>query len=66
MAGSLTTYLVGITNVDPIEYKLPFERFFLNPERPSLPDIDMDYADNRREEMPYTQRENMVKIKKLR
>ncbi len=50
VAGSLTTYLVGITNVDPIEYKLPFERF-LNPERPSLPDIDMDYADNRREEM---------------
>src|SRR5574343_513885 len=50
VAGSLTTYLLGITNVDPIEYKLPFERF-LNPERPSLPDIDMDYADNRREEM---------------
>ncbi len=50
VAGSLTTYLIGITNVDPIEYKLPFERF-LNPERPSLPDIDMDYADNRREEM---------------
>ena len=36
VAGSLTTYLIGITNVDPIEYKLPFERF-LNPERPSLP-----------------------------
>jgi DNA polymerase-3 subunit alpha len=36
--------------VDPLTYKLPFERF-LNPERPSLPDIDMDYADNRREEM---------------
>ncbi|MFA7315773.1 MAG: DNA polymerase III subunit alpha [Candidatus Paceibacterota bacterium] len=50
VAGSLTTYLIGITNVDPIEYKLPFERF-LNPERPSLPDIDMDYADNRRDEM---------------
>ncbi len=50
VAGSLTTYLLGITNVDPIEYKLPFERF-LNPERPSLPDIDMDYADNRRDEM---------------
>ncbi|NCB03670.1 MAG: DNA polymerase III subunit alpha, partial [Spirochaetia bacterium] len=43
VAGSLTTYLLGITNVDPITYKLPFERF-LNPERPSLPDIDMDYA----------------------
>jgi len=50
VAGSLTTYLLGITNVDPITYKLPFERF-LNPERPSLPDIDMDYADNRRDEI---------------
>jgi DNA polymerase-3 subunit alpha len=50
VAGSLTTYLIGITNVDPLTYKLPFERF-LNPERPSLPDIDMDYADNRRGEM---------------
>ena len=50
VAGSLTTYLLGITNVDPLIYKLPFERF-LNPERPSLPDIDMDFADNRRQEM---------------
>jgi DNA polymerase III subunit alpha len=50
VAGSLTTYLLGITNVDPLEYKLPFERF-LNPERPSLPDIDMDFADNRRDEI---------------
>ncbi len=50
VAGSLTTYCVGITNVNPIEYKLPFERF-LNPERPSAPDIDMDYADDRRDEM---------------
>ncbi len=50
VAGSLTTYLIGITNVDPLTYKLPFERF-LNPERPSLPDIDMDFADNRRGEM---------------
>lgn len=50
VAGSLTTYLLGITNVDPLVYELPFERF-LNPERPSLPDIDMDYADNRRDEM---------------
>jgi len=50
VAGSLTTYLLGITNVDPIDYKIPFERF-LNPERPSLPDIDMDYADNRRDEI---------------
>ncbi len=50
VAGSLVTYLADITNVDPIEYKLPFERF-LNPERPSAPDIDMDFADNRRDEV---------------
>lgn len=50
VAGSLTTYLTGITSVNPLEYKLPFERF-LNPERPSAPDIDMDYADNRRDEI---------------
>ena len=50
VAGSLVTYLLGITNVNPLVYKLPFERF-LNPERPSAPDIDMDYADNRRDEM---------------
>lgn len=49
-AGSLVSYLNGITNVDPIAYKLPFERF-LNPERPKAPDIDMDYADSRRDEM---------------
>ncbi|KND51059.1 MAG: DNA polymerase III subunit alpha [Parcubacteria bacterium C7867-007] len=49
-AGSLVSYLTGITNVDPIAYKLPFERF-LNPERPKAPDIDMDFADNRRDEM---------------
>jgi len=50
VAGSLVTYLSHITNVNPIEYGLPFERF-LNPERPSAPDIDMDYADNRRDEV---------------
>jgi DNA polymerase-3 subunit alpha len=50
VAGSLVTYVTGITNVNPLEYKLPFERF-LNPERPSAPDIDMDYADNRRDEV---------------
>ena len=50
VAGSIVTYLAGITNVNPIEYKLPFERF-LNPERPSAPDIDMDFADNRRDEV---------------
>ncbi|MDO8594807.1 MAG: DNA polymerase III subunit alpha [bacterium] len=50
VAGSMVTYLAGITNVNPFLYKLPFERF-LNPERPSAPDIDMDFADNRRDEM---------------
>lgn len=50
VAGSLTTYLTRITNVDPLDYKLPFERF-LNPERPSAPDIDMDFADDRRDEV---------------
>jgi DNA polymerase-3 subunit alpha len=50
VAGSLATYLLGVTNVDPFEYNLPFERF-LNPDRPSLPDIDMDFADNRRDEV---------------
>lgn len=49
-AGSLVAYLVGITNVNPLYYKLPFERF-LNPERPKAPDIDMDIADNRRDDM---------------
>ncbi|MBI1999062.1 MAG: DNA polymerase III subunit alpha [Parcubacteria group bacterium] len=49
-AGSLVSYLLGITNVNPLELKLPFERF-LNPERPSAPDIDMDFADNRRDEV---------------
>ncbi len=50
VAGSLVGYLVGITNINPLEYKLPFERF-LNPDRPSAPDIDMDFADNRRDEV---------------
>jgi DNA polymerase-3 subunit alpha len=49
-AGSLVAYLIGITNVNPLFYKLPFERF-LNPERPKAPDIDMDIADDRRDEM---------------
>lgn len=49
-AGSLVSYLLGITNVNPLSHKLPFERF-LNPERPSAPDIDMDFADNRRDEV---------------
>ncbi|PCI18877.1 DNA polymerase III subunit alpha [Candidatus Wolfebacteria bacterium] len=49
-AGSIVSYLTGITNVDPLFYDLPFERF-LNPDRPSAPDVDMDFADNRRDEV---------------
>ncbi len=50
VSGSMVTFLSGITNIDPLEYEIPFERF-LNPDRPSAPDIDMDYADTRRDEM---------------
>src|SRR3989344_5371828 len=50
VAGSLVSYLTGITTVNPLDFQLPFERF-LNPDRPSAPDIDMDIADNRRDEM---------------
>jgi DNA polymerase-3 subunit alpha len=49
-AGSLVSYIMGITGVDPLKYKLPFERF-LNPERPGIPDIDLDIADNRRDDL---------------
>lgn len=49
-AGSLVSYLNYITTVDPMEFNLPFERF-LNPERPSAPDVDMDLADDRRDEL---------------
>ncbi|MFH1744658.1 MAG: DNA polymerase III subunit alpha [bacterium] len=49
-AGSLVCYLSGITNLDPIKYELLFERF-LNPERISMPDIDLDFADTRRNEV---------------
>lgn len=48
VAGSLITYLLQITKCNPLVYKLPFERF-LNPERPSAPDIDMDFADTKRD-----------------
>ncbi|MCU1679483.1 MAG: polymerase subunit alpha, partial [Amycolatopsis sp.] len=49
-AGSLVAYVLGITNLDPIPQKLLFERF-LNPERASMPDIDIDFDDRRRGEM---------------
>jgi DNA polymerase-3 subunit alpha len=48
--GSIVAYLSGITNVDPLKHNLLFERF-LNPERISMPDIDMDFADRRRDEV---------------
>jgi len=50
VSGSMVTFLAGITNINPLEYEIPFERF-LNPDRPSAPDIDMDYADDRRDEI---------------
>jgi len=49
-AGSLVSYSLGITNVDPIKYKLLFERF-LNPDRVSMPDIDIDFADRGRDKV---------------
>ncbi|UPA22584.1 DNA polymerase III subunit alpha [Candidatus Peribacteria bacterium] len=49
-AGSMVSYCLGITGVDPIPHNLLFERF-LNPERISMPDIDLDFADNRRDEV---------------
>ena len=49
-AGSLISYVIGITNLDPIKYNLLFERF-LNPERIAPPDIDLDFADHRRNEV---------------
>jgi DNA polymerase-3 subunit alpha len=49
-AGSLVAYCLGITSVDPIRYGLIFERF-LNPERISMPDMDVDFADDRRDEV---------------
>jgi len=49
-AGSIVSYALGISDVDPLFFKLPFERF-LNPMRPSPPDIDLDFADNRRDEV---------------
>ncbi|MBA9025877.1 DNA polymerase III subunit alpha [Peribacillus huizhouensis] len=49
-AGSMVAYVLSITNVDPIEHQLLFERF-LNPERVTMPDIDIDFPDNRRDEV---------------
>ncbi|KKS41141.1 MAG: polymerase III, alpha subunit protein [Candidatus Gottesmanbacteria bacterium GW2011_GWB1_43_11] len=49
-AGSVVSFILGITGLDPFYFSLPFERF-LNPERPSPPDIDLDFADDRRDEV---------------
>ncbi len=49
-AGCLASYLVDITDIDPVEYGLTFERF-LNPERIQMPDVDMDFEDTRRQEV---------------
>src|SRR5690625_695196 len=49
-AGSIVAYVLGITDVDPIKYDLLFERF-LNPERQTMPDIDIDFSDHRRDEV---------------
>lgn len=50
VSGSLISYAIGITGVNPLDFKLPFERF-LNLYRPTLPDIDVDFEDNRRDEV---------------
>jgi len=50
VAGSLVSYVLRITSINPLEHSLPFERF-LNPYRPSPPDIDLDFADDRRDEV---------------
>src|SRR2546428_756108 len=49
-AGSLVLYTLGVTDVDPLQYRLPFERF-LNPQRYTMPDIDVDFMDSRRDEV---------------
>ena len=49
-AGSLVSYVIGITDIDPIKYNLLFERF-LNPERVSMPDIDIDFDNTKRDEV---------------
>ena len=49
-AGSIVAYILGITTLDPLQHNLPFERF-LNPDRPTPPDIDIDFADDRRDEV---------------
>jgi len=49
-AGSIVSYLLNITNIDPLKYELLFERF-LNEDRINMPDIDLDFTDKRRDEV---------------
>lgn len=65
-AGSVVSYSLGITGLDPFYFSLPFERF-LNPERPSPPDIDLDFADDRRDEVIYyvTQKYGVDKVAQI-
>lgn len=50
VAGSLVAYALRITSINPLEHNIPFERF-MNPDRPTPPDIDLDFADDRRDEV---------------
>ncbi len=59
-AGSLVSYLLGITTIDPIKFNLLFERF-LNPERVTMPDIDIDFENIRPEKGSFsTSKKNMA------
>ena len=49
-AGSIVAFCLGITNIDSLKYNLAFERF-LNPDRISMPDFDVDFSDERRKEV---------------
>ena len=49
-AGALVSYCLGITNIDPLKYNLLFERF-LNKDRVTMPDIDIDFQDDKRDEV---------------
>ena len=65
-AGSIVSYCLGITDIDPIKYSLIFERF-LNPERVSMPDIDVDFCYERRQvgrvlDLPYAMVDNIAKM----
>lgn len=58
-AGSIVAYILGITDIDPLKYSLLFERF-LNPERVTMPDIDIDFCYIRRDEVIEYVKEDMA------